>query len=57
MDLERARSTVNLLFERTGVILLLDVKAFVIVGVAVFNDHQGLMTDATSAEAFLFVFG
>ena len=47
----------KLLFERTGIIILLDVKAFVVVGIAVFNDHHGLMTDATSSEAFLVVFG
>ena len=52
-----ARGTVKLLFERTGIILLLDVEAFVVVGIAVFNGHQGLMADATSSEAFLFVFG
>jgi hypothetical protein len=52
-----ARSTVKLLFERTGIILLLDVKAFVVVGIAVINDHQGLVSDATSSETFLFVFG
>ena len=52
-----ARSTVKLLFERTGIILLLDVEAFVVVGITVFNDHQGLVTDATSLGTFLFVFG
>jgi hypothetical protein len=46
-----------MLFEKAGVILLLDVDAVVVVGITVFNGHKGLVTDATSSETFLFVFG
>jgi hypothetical protein len=48
---------VKLLFEGAGIILLLNVEAFMTVGVVILNEHQGLMADATSSEAFLFVFG
>ena len=44
-------------FEGARVILLLNVEAFVIVGVAILNGHQRLMADATRLETFVFVFG
>ena len=53
----RSRGTVELFFEGARIILLLNVKAFMIIGVTILNGHQGLMTNATRLEAFVFVSG
>ena len=56
-DRLRTRGAVELFFEGARVILLLNVEAFMIVGVAILNGHQRLMADATRLETFVFVFG
>ena len=56
-DRIRTRGVVELFFEGARVILLLNVEAFMLVGVAILNGHQRLMADATRLEAFVFVSG